>query len=292
MIILISLILISPNFLQKIFVDYKLIDVNLYFLIFIPFFSKYILKQEIYKHQYLSIIVSIIGMILLHIPLFLVFQQNDILPNILHFVGGVFRSTTFVLVKYIFNTFFMSPFKFCVLLGIIMIILHLFIFLVYSLIKYHDLSYFNDSLDLSEAENKVKAIIYIILFFIFASSYRIFRFIVIFYFSPILYMVTVIITKILSWLLNTIRYESAVQDIVLCSIGYFILLFSSLIYNEIIILNFCGLNKNTKIFVEYRQNEELIELEKNQNEIVLQDLKIIDNDNISVNSDYYLTKNN
>ena len=105
-------------------------------------------------------------------------------------------------------------------------------------------------------------------------------------------MVTVIITNILSFLLNIIQNGPTMPDVVLYSIGYFIILFSSLIYNEIIILNFCGLNKNTKIFVEYRQNEELLELEKIQNELVLQDLKIIDNDNISVNSDYYLSKNN
>ena len=40
-------------------------------------------------------------------------------------------------------------------------------------------------------------------------------------------------------------------------IGYFFLLFSSLIFNEIIILNFFGLNRNTKIFIEKRQIEEL-----------------------------------
>ena len=35
-------------------------------------------------------------------------------------------------------------------------------------------------------------------------------------------------------------------------IGYLIVLFSSLIYNELIIFNFCGLSKETKKFVDQR----------------------------------------
>ena len=49
-------------------------------------------------------------------------------------------------------------------------------------------------------------------------------------------------------------------DIVLNSIGFLIALFSALIYNEIIILNFCGFNKNTKKFVNQRLDEELKEI--------------------------------
>ena len=43
-----------------------------------------------------------------------------------------------------------------------------------------------------------------------------------------------------------------------------IALFSSLIYNEIIIFNFCGFNKNTKKCIEERQRKELIELNKTE----------------------------
>ena len=81
---------------------------------------------------------------------------------------------------------------------------------------------------------------------------------------------------------------------ILYPIGSVIVLLSSLIYNEIIILNFCGLDKNTKIIVEYRQNEESIELNNIKDNIILEDLKSLDDDerHLSVNSDYYLYEKN
>ena len=88
----------------------------------------------------------------------------------------------------------------------------------------------------------------------------------------------------------TIHNGPSMPDVIMYPIGYFIILLSSLIYNEIIILNFCDLNKNTKIFVERRQTEELIELAKNQEEIQLENLNDkYDEDNLSLNSDYYLS---
>ena len=48
-----------------------------------------------------------------------------------------------------------------------------------------------------------------------------------------------------------------------------IVLFASLIYNEIIIFNFCNLNKDTKKFIEERLNEESKDLRKTENELKL-----------------------
>ena len=77
----------------------------------------------------------------------------------------------------------------------------------------------------------------------------------------------------LQWVVATIENGPIMPDAVFNPIGYCITLLSSLIYNEIIILNFCGLNENTKKFVQYRQTEESIELTKAENEIKLEDSK-------------------
>ena len=50
--------------------------------------------------------------------------------------------------------------------------------------------------------------------------------------------------------------------IILAPFGYLIILFSSLIYNEIIIFNFCNLNKDTKVFIEERSYEDSREISK------------------------------
>ena len=73
-------------------------------------------------------------------------------------------------------------------------------------------------------------------------------------------MVTDIIHPIIKWIISLSQNEkdkhNKTLEIILNSIGYFLVLFSSLIYNEIIILNFYGLNKNTKKYLEEKQREE------------------------------------
>ena len=154
-----------------------------------------------------------------------------------------------------------------------MIIIIILGFFIFSLIEYHDLSYFKDSLDFSEEENITIIILYLIITFISASALAIFTFLTIFYFSPILVMLTDIISPTLLWIAMTIENGAIMPDAVIYPIGYIITLIACLIYNEIIILNFWGLNKNTKTFVETRQSEESIELAHAHDEIILENLK-------------------
>jgi hypothetical protein len=50
-----------------------------------------------------------------------------------------------------------------------------------------------------------------------------------------------------------------IEDIILYSLIYFINLVFSFIFNEIIILNFCGLDFNTKVKIEKREkNDEIL----------------------------------
>ena len=263
-IILICLLQVIPNLLEILFVNTNnIINTYLSILLFIPLFSKLILKQEMYKHQYLSIIISILGIIISYIPKFLEFEQSDLLPNLLYFIDGVCNSLAFVLIKYAFDTFFISPYKLIILFGIIFIPLDSFEFFIYSLVKYHDFSYFNDFLDFSEVEKKEIIIIYMIIWFLFESAYNIMKLIIVFYFSPILFFVTDIIYYLLYWIINISQKEYSIPKVILKTIVFFILILSALIYNEIIILNFCGLNKNTKKCLQERQNQDLslIEIE-------------------------------
>ena len=295
-IIILILLAIIQSYLDTIFINNNnnnnLIEQFLYALFFIPLFSKFILKQEIYKHQYLSLIISILCIIFIDIPIFFIFEQNDIIPNIINFIIIICFSLSCVLIKYVFNTFFISPYKLCLLLGIIFIPINLIGYIIYSLIKYNDLSYFKDCFDFSKVENKTIAIIYIIIYILFNSAYTIFIFIVIFYFSPLLYLVSDTIFYFIYYIIDVIEYGKLKNNGIVYPIVFFIMFLSSLVYNEIIILNFCGLNKNTKIFVEHRQIEESLELSQIHKNITLDVLKNNDDDNVSINSDYYLTENN
>ena len=81
---------------------------------------------------------------------------------------------------------------------------------------------------------------------------------ILFYFSPIFLLITEIISPFLQWIVQVIEKNTNTKlELVINPVGYTIVLFSSLIYNEIIIFNFCGLSKNTKIFVDQRMTIEI-----------------------------------
>ena len=236
-------------------------------MFFIPLFSRFILKDTIFKHQYLSLIISIIGIIFLIIPICLKIESEDIVANILNFTAGIGYSLFLVIIKYVTHVYYISPFKLSLYFGLIATGFLLLGYMIYSLIEFHDLSFFKDILDFSVVDNKFPISIYLILTQVFATALQALTLLVIFYFSPILLMVTDIISPMLLWLALTIRDGQDLPDVALNPIGYIIVLFASLIYNEIIIFNFCDLSKDTKKFVEQRLNEESSDIRKTENDL-------------------------
>ena len=117
--------------------------VRLYYIFFIPIFSKFILKENIYKHQYLSYIISVLGILLIMIISCLDLVKVDIISIILFIIKGCIYSLIFVLIKYLYEKYYISPFKTSLLFGIISLLFICLGFLFYSLIKYHDLRFFN-----------------------------------------------------------------------------------------------------------------------------------------------------
>ena len=244
---------------------------RLYFLLFIPLFSKLILKDNIFRHQYFSLLIAIIGIIMLCIPVGIAFTKDDIVANILTFINGVSYSLFLVIIKYMTHIFYISPFKLSLIFGIISLVFIFLGFFFYSLFRYQDLSYFKACVDFTEIENKFLVSLYFILTFIFATALQFFTLLVIFYFSPILLMVTDIISPMVLWIVLAIQKRVGIDtpEVILKPIGYVIVLFASLVYNEIIIFNFCDLGKDTKKFVEERLSLESKDLRRTENDLKL-----------------------
>ena len=253
----------------------------IYYSLLFPFFTKLILKENIYKHQYFSLLFSLIGSIFLIIPIIFKLTKDDIIPNILNFIKGINYPLFLVITKYVVEKYYISPLKICLIIGIMTIIINLIGYTIYGLII-DDFSFFTDCFNFSEIEKNLWTIIFLILNFLFSIASELTLFLSIFYFYPTLIMVTDIISPLFVWIAETIIYKDEKEiNISLNSIGYFIALFSSLIYNELIILNCCGLNKNTKKFVNKRINEELKEIQKSEEILfpVNNDDSIFDNNN-------------
>ena len=285
---LLSALLIIDIFANTYTSKYTKFNENSYLILLIPLFSKFILKENLYKHQYLSLMISIIAWIILNIPICLKVKKEDILANFINLIHALIYSIFLVLIKYVNNKFFISPLQSSLIFGIISIILSLIGFIIYSLIKYGDLQIFNNLFDFSKVDNKLTLSIYIILFFIFSTTCDLLILLIIFYFSPIFLCVTEILGPFLLWIENAIEYNNDTKlELAVNPIGYIIGIFSSLIYNEIIIFNFCGLSKNTKKFVNQRMDEEILEME---------DINKINNDDIlginTIDSNYEIVLSN
>ena len=247
-------------------------DERLFYLFFIPLFSKIILKENIYKHHYLSLLISLIGGVFIIIPICLVFDiKKDIMPNILDFIKAINFPLFLVIAKYIVEKYFISPLKIILIVGIISIIINSIGYTIYRLII-NDFSLFTDCFDFFQVENKIKIIIYFVLFFLFGIASDLTLFLSLFYFSPILIMVTYIVSPLLLWITEAIIISIPPKmEIIFNPIGYIITLISTLIYNELFIFDYCDLNKETKKFVNKRLDKEFHELKKNE-EILFSDI--------------------
>ena len=90
----------------------------IYYLLLIPLFSKFILKDSIFRHQILSLLLSYIGIIFLCIPILPKIGIDDILVNISNFVVAFLYSLILVLIKKLTDHYFLSPYLCLLCVGI------------------------------------------------------------------------------------------------------------------------------------------------------------------------------
>ena len=253
-ILIIISLLINCAIICNLFVfNNNVLERRLYYLILLPIFSKFILKSKLFSHQILSLCISIFGIILLIIPQLLKFTKNDIIFNILVFFSSSVYSFSDVMVKYLTHKYYLSPYLCLLIIGFFSLIIFSLGFIIY-----YSINNFNDFIENFKNESFI-SVVYLILSIILFAILNVLSYLVIYYFSPTLLMVTDLIHPIINWIISFFQNEKKSKNLDIClnSIGYFLVFFSSLIYNEIIILNFYGLNKNTKKYLEEKQKEEL-----------------------------------
>ena len=139
-------------------------------------------------------------------------------------------------------------------------------FLIYSFIENGDLSFIKNNFKF-EYNNKKLFVLYSLVTILLASILQLLTVLVIYYFTPTLYVISDIVSPTLTWLFLKLPKEDKKVNIIFYSLGYIISIFASLLYNEIIIFNFCGLNENTKKYIEERQKEEITSLREIENKI-------------------------
>ena len=253
------------------FINKKTFEKKFYYLIFLPIFSKFILKSKLFRHQIFSLFIILIGVSLLFISFILNEKKSEVIFNIFQVIISASDSFVYVMIKQLTHKYFLSPYLCLLFIGFFSLIILLVGFIIFYLITDKNLDNF---IGIFEGES-LDSVIYLILFFISCLFLNTLSVLVIFYFSPTLLMATEIINPILIWIKSLFEEgeEKNALDIVLNSVGYSLVFLSSSIYNEIIIFNFFGLNRYTKKYLEKKQREELSSIINNNEDDGLIELK-------------------
>ena len=259
---------------------------RLYYLFFVPILSKIILKKGIFRHQLSSLFISFLGLIIFFIPFFIEIKNNDnslkniIIANIFTLMEAIFYSLYLVLTKYLMHSYYLSPFLCILLIGVIGFVLSILGFIIVSIFKKNNIFY--DAFILLK-DMEIKYYILLLFIYIIICIYHIFIFLVIYYFSPILSCISDIVNPLFSMIFEALMdNDYKTIHLILKSFGYILILFAAFIYNEIIILNFCGCNEYTSICIKERGNEELHSIRNSESDAQSEE-NFIENEEEKVN---------
>ena len=234
------------------------------FIIFVPLFSYFILRKKLYRHHLFALFLALIGIFILNFCRFpLGYSKiDDYLYHILNILFSSFFALALVLIKYLMIKYIISAYNFLFYDGIFCIIN----LLILVLLEYPIINKINENPQ--EEDNNFfisnyyqifgifigqewKFYLFFFLSFIASFCYFVFNILTLYNFSPYLNVLTDFLTPFLLNIIDFFTIEEGKKKnnfnkkFVIENIGYALIIFGALILNEIIILNFFGLNENT-----------------------------------------------
>ena len=233
------------------------IELNMWFfdILFIYLLSFLLFHIKIYRHQIISILIIIIAGIILDIMSNnYEFSYDTIIPLIIKFICEIFLSFIVILNKYTMEKKFCPAYELCFYQGLFTFIFYAIFSIFTTIFDFFDnyKRYFNDI----NKDNKTKEILMVILIMILNFIYNIFIFATIEKTTSFHIMIVIIIGELAPYIKKLFTSETSKMINIIFIIDLCFIFFITLIFNEIIILNFCGMQKNTKKFISYRAEEE------------------------------------
>ena len=234
------------------------------YILFICIFKKILLKNRLYRHQIVSLIIfalfDLIYTILILTDPNIEFNHKQLIFIVL---SNCCFSFEIIFEKRIIETTFISIYKLCFLLGLTTFCYNLILSLITTIIAkclhegkirkhFFDYSnYFND------VDNLISEIFLIFIFIIFNGLYNILQFVTIKYLSPYHTLITQIILALYMTVINKITGEDISLYTFIFAVVFHIICFLVLfIFLEILQLNFCGISKDTKLHISLRSDDD------------------------------------
>ena len=234
-------------------------------IIFIVIISKFLLKTQLYIHHYIGLIILVIASLSIDIPFNLSLFKPQFLFIVIYLLFIIVDANFITYEKYMMDKLYYSPFVIVFSIGILFLSVSIF-FTIYILMvgnslydgKKYTLQSFSDYF---EEKGYKTTVIYMF----YCSSFRFFlnilKILTIYYFTQNHIYTSYTFIKLVDLLImkkTNYKYFS-----IILFIPQFLGL---LIFLEIIELNFCKLNKNTKINIEKRELKEDLNDDDDQND--------------------------
>ena len=224
------------------------------------FLSRLILGEKIYMHQIFSSIIIFISILVVIILYLIHTSNNKLLINIVFIIITSSLYALFnIMEKKYYNIFMDSPYHLMFIIGLFGIVLILLYEIITVLISGIDNS-FNGIFYQIYKNFEKKEYVYILIFildilisFLFVCGIAL----TVYFFTPCHFIISESISQIISFFIayEELKLYSIGELIIICFL-FLVILFSGLIYNEIIILDIYSLKYNTKKYINLRQLKE------------------------------------
>ena len=239
-------------------ITHVVIERRQYTLFMIVFLNKILLKKQFLKHHIFSLIIAFIGFLILLTLTILRIPSEDIKNNIYSFFGSIFYSLTFGLLEFLHKKYDIEIYFIYIILGFFSLIFSFLIFIIYSEIKYGDLSYLDEALYFYKHKIENKYYIFYSILDLIEIANEFFVALIIHYFSYVHFFISSLIAVIIIYIENNIELKKDKDyDFIIHLIVFIIELFALLIYNEILVINKWDLNVNTVKGINDREKEEV-----------------------------------
>jgi hypothetical protein len=230
-------------------------------IIFLSFLSYLIFKQKLFRHQILSMIIIIIFGFIMD---FIFGNFSDALDNIglclLRTFCEFSYSLSQILNKYTMEYKFSPPYEVCLFIGIFSFFFHLICLIIASCLpcdydfceildeKNNEKYFDNFRIYFSKINGKEFILVFIEMIILFLMN--ILTILTIKFYTPFHLLIILIIGKIMMKA-NAFFIGYQIKDIINI-ISLILILIGLLVFVEVIILNFCGIQKNTRDNIEKR----------------------------------------
>ena len=222
-------------------------------ILIISFLSKYFLKLEIHRHHILCIIIIIISGISFNIfDYYTKLNEIDLETIFISFFREIIYCLKICINRYSMDNNHISPDELCFYEGLFEFIIFIFIFIIFFLHK--------TSTAFFKIVNDSKEIILISLYIIFNFFYNLLINFTKKYYHPYYVINIIIIQEIGINLLNDDENKNDFEIKIIKGLIAFIFIFTFLIFNEIIEINFLGLSKNIKKNIGNRGDRETVDI--------------------------------